>query len=63
MSRSPELKLAGHMTAGMTGYYNKRIIDASLSGLTGADTAGKNLYPGRSNRKLRLIRQEGPQLT
>jgi integrase len=33
------MKLVGHTTIGMTEYYNKRIIDESLSGLAGADTA------------------------
>jgi integrase len=33
------MKLVGHTTIGMTEYYNKRIIDESLSGLEGADTA------------------------
>jgi integrase len=33
------MKLVGHTTIGMTEYYNKRIIDESLAGLTGADTA------------------------
>jgi integrase len=33
------MKLVGHTTVGMTEYYNKRIIDESLSGLAGADTA------------------------
>jgi integrase len=33
------MKLVGHTTVGMTEYYNKRVIDESLAGLTGADTA------------------------
>jgi integrase len=33
------MKLVGHTTVGMTEYYNKRLIDESLSGLAGADTA------------------------
>jgi integrase len=33
------MKLVGHTTIGMTEYYNKRVIDESLAGLTGADTA------------------------
>jgi integrase len=33
------MKLVGHTTIGMTEYYNKRIIDETLSGLAGADTA------------------------
>jgi integrase len=37
------MKLVGHTTVGMTEYYNKRIIDESLSGLTGADTAVQKL--------------------
>jgi integrase len=37
------MKLVGHTTAGMTEYYNERIIDESLSGLTGADTAVQKL--------------------
>jgi integrase len=38
------MKLVGHTTAGMTEYYNKRIIDESLAGLTGADTAIAKLF-------------------
>jgi hypothetical protein len=37
------MKLVGHTTVGITEYYNKRIIDESLSGLTGADTAVQKL--------------------
>jgi integrase len=37
------MKLVGHTTVGMTEYYNKRIIDESLSGLAGADTAVQKL--------------------
>jgi hypothetical protein len=33
------MKLVGHTTIGMTEYYNKRLIDETLSGLAGADTA------------------------
>jgi integrase len=33
------MKLVGHTTVGMTEYYNKRLIDESLAGLPGADTA------------------------
>jgi integrase len=33
------MKLVGHTTIGMTEYYNKRVIDESLSSLAGADTA------------------------
>jgi integrase len=33
------MKLVGHTTIGMTEYYNKRVIDETLSGLAGADTA------------------------
>jgi integrase len=33
------MKLVGHTTVGMTEYYNKRVIDETLSGLAGADTA------------------------
>jgi integrase len=33
------MKLVGHTTVGMTEYYNKRLIDETLSGLAGADTA------------------------
>jgi integrase len=39
------MKLVGHTTIGMTEYYNKRIIDESLAGLTGADTAVQQLLP------------------
>jgi hypothetical protein len=39
------MKLVGHTTVGMTEYYNKRIIDESLAGLTGADTAVQKLLP------------------
>jgi integrase len=38
------MKLVGHTTIGMTEYYNKRIIDESLAGLAGADTAVANLF-------------------
>jgi integrase len=37
------MKLVGHTTIGMTEYYNKRIIDESLSTLAGADTAVQKL--------------------
>jgi integrase len=37
------MKLVGHTTVGMTEYYNKRIIDESLAGLTRADTAVQKL--------------------
>jgi integrase len=37
------MKLAGHTTIGMTGYYNKRLIDESLAGLDGADAAVQKL--------------------
>jgi integrase len=37
------MKLVCHTTIGMTEYYNKRLIDETLSGLTGADTAVQNL--------------------
>jgi integrase len=37
------MKLVGHTTIGMTEYYNKRVIDESLAGLTGADTAVQKL--------------------
>jgi integrase len=39
------MKLAGHVTVGMTEYYNKRIIDKSMSGLAGADTAVQKIVP------------------
>jgi integrase len=39
------MKLVGHTTIGMTEYYNKRVIDESLSGLTGADTAVQKILP------------------
>jgi integrase len=39
------MKLVGHTTIGMTKYYNKHVIDESLSGLTGADTAVQELLP------------------
>jgi integrase len=38
------MKLVGHTTIGMTEYYNKRVIDESLSGLAGADTAVAKLF-------------------
>jgi hypothetical protein len=37
------MKLVGHTTIGMTEYYNKRLIDESLAGLAGADTAVEKL--------------------
>jgi hypothetical protein len=37
------MKLVGHTTIGMTEYYNKRIIDESPAGLSGADTAVQKL--------------------
>jgi hypothetical protein len=37
------MKLVGHTTIGMTDYYNKRIIDESLAGLSGADAAVEKL--------------------
>jgi hypothetical protein len=39
------MKLVGHTTIGMTEYYNKRVIDESLSGLAGADMAVQQLLP------------------
>jgi integrase len=39
------MKLVGHTTIGMTEYYNKRVIDESLAGLAGADTAVQQLLP------------------
>jgi integrase len=38
------MKLAGHTTVGMTEYYNKKVIDASLKQLIGADAAAANLF-------------------
>jgi hypothetical protein len=38
------MKLVGHTTAGMTEYYNKRVLDESLAGLIGADTAVAKLF-------------------
>jgi integrase len=37
------MKLVGHTTIGMTEYYNKRVIDESLAGITGADAAVQKL--------------------
>jgi hypothetical protein len=39
----------------MTGYYNKRIIDESLSGLTGADTARRPADEAPGNYRYRLL--------
>jgi integrase len=38
------MKLVGHTTVGQTDYYNKKIIDASLKQLIGADSAVANLF-------------------
>jgi integrase len=38
------MKLVGHTTIGMTEYYNKRVLDESLAGLMGADTAIAKLF-------------------
>jgi integrase len=38
------MKLVGHTTVGQTEYYNKRVIDESLAGLIGADTAIAKLF-------------------
>jgi integrase len=37
-------KLAGHLSEGMTEYYNKRELDRTLKGLEGAGTAVSSLY-------------------
>jgi calcineurin-like phosphoesterase family protein/integrase len=52
------MKLVGHTTTGMTEYYNKRVLDESLAGLTGADTAVAKLFVRNHDEEITVNRNK-----